>query len=57
MNKTNVNMMSGVIAAALFVLSMVVLGTADAGDRLGTAGTGNTHAADSGQSHWVNPNH
>ena len=50
-------MMSGVIAAVLFVLSMVVLGTADAGDRLGTAGTGNTHAADAGQNHWNNPNH
>ena len=57
MNKSNINMMTGVIAAVLYVLSIVVLGTADAGDRLGTAGTGNTHAADVGQNHWVNPNH
>ena len=54
MNKSNVNVSTGVVAVVLFVLSMVVLGTADAGDRLGTAGTGNTHAAD--QNHWVNPN-
>ena len=56
MNKSNINLMTGVIAAVLFVLSMVVLGTADAGNgnRLGTAGTGNTHAAD--QNHWNNPN-
>lgn len=57
MNKSR-SMMVGVVAAVLFVLSMVVLGTADAGNgnRLGTAGTGNTHAADVGQNHWVNPN-
>ena len=54
MNKSNVNVMTGVIAVVLFVLSMVVLSTADAGDRLGTAGTGNSHAAD--QNHWNNPN-
>ena len=59
MNKSNVNMMSGVIAVVLFVLSMVVLGTADAGDKLGTAGTGQTHAHDvpnNTQNHWNNPN-
>ena len=32
------------------------LASAEAGDRLGTAGTGNTHAADVGQNHWNNPN-
>ena len=56
MNKTS-SMFMGVAAGVLFLVSMLILGTADAGDRLGTAGTGNTHAADSGQSHWVNPNH
>ena len=56
MNKTN-SMFMGMVAGVLFLVSMLILGTADAGDRLGTAGTGNTHAADSGQSHWVNPNH
>ena len=32
MNKLNVNMMTGVVAAVLFVLSMVVLATAEAND-------------------------
>ena len=54
MNKTN-SMFMGVVAGVLFLVSMLILGTADAGDRLGTAGTGNTHAAD--KNHWVNPNH
>ena len=47
----------GTIAGVMFLIGMMFLASADAGDRLGTAGTGNTHAADSGQSHWVNPNH
>ena len=50
-------MFMGVAAGVLFLVSMLILGTADAGDRLGTAGTGNTHAADAGQNHWNNPNH
>ena len=49
-------MFMGVAAGVLFLVSMLILGTADAGDRLGTAGTGNTHAADAGQNHWNNPN-
>ena len=56
MNKTS-SMFMGVAAGVLFLVSMLILGTADAGDRLGTAGTGNTHAADAGQNHWNNPNH
>ena len=47
MNKSNVNMMSGVVAAVLFVLSMVVLGTVDA-QTLGTPGNNN---------HYTQPNH
>ena len=61
MNKLNINVSTGIIAAVLFALSMVVLGTADAGDALGTAGTGQTHAHDdlynnTQPTHWVNPN-
>ena len=56
MNKTS-SMFMGVAAGVLLLVSMLILGTADAGDRLGTAGTGNTHAADAGQNHWNNPNH
>ena len=56
MNKTN-SMFMGMVAGVLFLVSMLILGTADAGDRLGTAGTGNTHAADVGTNHWNNPNH
>ena len=56
MNKTS-SMFMGVAAGVLFLVSMLILGTADAGDRLGTAGTGNTHADDAGQNHWNNPNH
>ncbi len=46
MNKLNINVSTGIIAAVLFALSMVVLGTAEAGDALGTSGTGQTHAHD-----------
>ena len=54
MNKSNVNVMTGVIAAVLFVLSMVVLGTAEA---LGTPGDPGTPGAfDNSQNHWNNPN-
>ena len=61
MNKLNINVSTGIIAAVLFALSMVVLGTADAGDALGTAGTGQTHAHDdlynnTQPNHWNNPN-
>ena len=55
MNKSK-SMMMGVLAGLMFMLSMVFLASAEAGDRLGTAGTGNTHAADVGQNHWNNPN-
>ena len=48
MNKSNINMTTGVVAALLFVLSMVmVLGTADA-QTLGTPGNNN---------HYTQPNH
>ncbi len=53
MNKSK-SMMMGVFAGMMFLMSMVFLASAEAGDRLGTAGTGNTHAAD--QNHWNNPN-
>ena len=53
MNKSK-SLMMGVFAGMMFLMSMVFLASAEAGDRLGTAGTGNTHAAD--QNHWNNPN-
>ena len=55
MNKSNVNVMTGVIAAVLFVLSMVVLSTAEA---LGTPGTPGTPGAfnNNSQNHWNIPN-
>ena len=46
----------GTIAGVMFLIGMMFLASADAGDRLGTAGTGNTHAADVGTNHWNNPN-
>ena len=57
MNKSNINMMSGVIAAVLFVLSMVVLGTAEATGTPGDCGTpGAAACGGSTQNHWNNPN-
>ena len=58
MNKSNINMMSGVIAAVLFVLSMVVLGTAEATGTPGDCGTPGAAACGGGstQNHWNNPN-
>ena len=53
MNKPQA-MIVGAAAGIIFVAAMVFLSTADAGDRLGTAGDGQTHAAD--QNHWNNPN-
>ena len=59
MNKSK-SLMMGVIAGIMFMLSMVFLATADAGQKLGTAGTGQTHAHDdlnnNTQNHWNNPN-
>ena len=44
---TNSNsIVNGVVAGVMFMLCMVFLATAEAGDKLGTAGTGNTHAHD-----------
>ena len=53
-------MSTGIIAVVLFALSMVVLSTAEAGQKLGTAGDGVTHAHDdmynnSKPNHWNNP--
>ena len=50
---------TGVIAGVVFMMCILFLATAEAGDRLGTAGAGNTHAADiqNKPNHWVNPNH
>ena len=57
MNKSNINMMSGVIAAVLFVLSMVVLGTAEATGTPGDCGTpGAAACGGSTLNHWNNPN-
>ena len=69
MNKLNINMMSGVVAAVLFVLSMVVLGTADADNWSNNYARAKAecdamggHACENpilkqGTKHWVNPNH
>ena len=54
MNKSNVNVMTGVIAAVLFVLSMMVLSTAEATGTPGDPGT--PGAFDNSQNHWNNPN-
>ena len=60
MNKSS-SMFMGVAAGVLFLVSMLILGTADAGEALGTAGDGQTHAHDdmynSQPNHWVNPGH
>ena len=60
MNKTS-SMFMGVAAGVLFLVSMLILGTADAGEALGTAGDGQTHAHDdmynNQPNHWVNPGH
>ena len=45
MIKSN-SIQNGVVAGVMFMLCMVFLATAEAGDKLGTAGTGNTHAHD-----------
>ena len=60
MIKSN-SIQNGVVAGVMFMLCMVFLATAEAGDKLGTAGTGNTHAHDdmfnnNQPKHWVNPN-
>ena len=69
MNKSNVNMMSGVIAGVLFLVSMLILGTADADnwsnnparakaecDAMGGHACENPILKQS-PNHWVNPNH
>ena len=60
MNRTK-SLMMGVVAGSMFLMSMMFLATADAGDKLGTAGAGQTHAHDdmynNQPNHWVNPNH
>ena len=60
MNKSK-SMMMGVFAGMMFLMSMVFLASAEAGQALGTAGTGQTHAHDdlynnNQPNHWVNPN-
>ena len=60
MNRTK-SIMMGVVASVTFMLCVVFLATAEAGEALGTAGDGQTHAHDdmynSQPNHWVNPNH
>ena len=41
MNRTK-SLMMGVVAGFMFVMSMLFLATAEAGDKLGTAGAGQT---------------
>ena len=60
MNKSK-SMMMGVLAGTMFLMSMVFLASAEAGQALGTAGTGQTHAQadlynNNQPNHWVNPN-
>ena len=69
MNKSNINVMTGVIAAVLFVLSMIVLSTAEADNWSNNYARAKAecdamggHACDNpvlkqGTKHWVNPNH
>ena len=54
MNKSQA-MIVGTAAGIMFLAAMVFLSTTEAADRVGTAGDGQTHAAD--QNHWNNPNH
>ena len=56
MNKSNVNVMTGVIAAVLFVLSMMVLSTAEALGTPGDCGTPGAAACGITPNHWNNPN-
>ena len=61
MNKSQA-MIVGTAAGIIFVAAMVFLSTAEAGQKLGTAGDGQTHAHDdvyrnSQPNHWNNPNH
>ena len=60
MNKSK-SMMMGVFAGMMFLMSMVFLASVEAGQALGTAGDGQTHAHDdlynnSQPNHWNNPN-
>ena len=59
MNKSK-SMMMGVFAGMMFLMSMVFLASAEAGQALGTAGDGQTHAHDdmynNQPNHWNNPN-
>ena len=53
--------MMGVFAGMMFLMSMVFLASVEAGQALGTAGDGQTHAHDdlynnSQPNHWNNPN-
>ena len=52
--------MMGVFAGMMFLMSMVFLASAEAGQALGTAGDGQTHAHDdmynNQPNQWVNPN-
>ena len=52
--------MMGVLAGMMFLMSMVFLASAEAGQALGTAGDGQTHAHDdlynTQPNHWNNPN-
>ena len=52
--------MMGVFAGMMFLMSMVFLASAEAGQALGTAGDGQTHAHDdlynTQPNHWNNPN-
>ena len=70
MNKSNINVSTGIIAAVLFALSMVVLGTAEADnwsnnyarakaecDSLGGHACENPILQQGNPKHWVNPNH
>ena len=61
MNKSQA-MIVGAAAGIMFMAAIVFLSTAEAGQKLGTAGDGQTHAHDdvyrnSQPNHWNNPNH